>query len=148
MASVADGIMDLHAGRYERVIERLGPTARSHLYESRLPIGGTSYVIRWLVGNAWEHRSQPDSASVYYELALEVGRSPDVDFYARAVTLPYALQRLVVVNARLGRYEAAGKRWEELQRLVAQPDDEFRPLMTQARVELAHALGREGPGGR
>jgi tetratricopeptide (TPR) repeat protein len=148
MSAVAEGLIDSRAGRYERVVEQLGPTARSRLFESRLPVAGTAYVIRWLVGNAWERLGKPDSAAVYYELAQETGRSPDADFYARAVTLPFALQRLVVLNARMGRYEVAGKRWEEFQRLVTEPDDEFRPIVAQARLELANALTREGPARR
>jgi hypothetical protein len=145
MMGLAEGLVDSRAARHDRVVELLGPTARTRLFESRLPTAGTAYIFRWVVGNAWEKLGRPDSAVAYYELAQEPGREVEMDFYARAITLPYALQRLVVLNAQMGRIAEAEKRWKELQRLVTRPDDEFRPLMAQARAEITSARAREGP---
>ncbi|HVP39830.1 MAG TPA: protein kinase [Candidatus Saccharimonadales bacterium] len=141
-ALLAEGAIESRAHRLPRVIERLGPMARTRRLEGRVLPDDVAYASRWLVAGAWASLGRADSACFYYRLALERGRGDDV-LVSRTLTLPFALQRVVVLEARLGRPAEARRRWLELEALVTQPDAEFRPLLEEARSAALGVARRE-----
>jgi hypothetical protein len=137
--TLAQGLIDSRARRYQQVVERLGPAARTRMVEGRVLPGVMPYAYRWLVSKAWESLGRPDSAAVYCALALEPGRSVDDSFVGHPIALPFALQRLVLLETRLGRLDEARRHWQALDSLATKPDAEFRPLLAGARQALASA---------
>jgi len=57
----------------------------------------------------------------------------------RGIFYPFAQQRLVLIDARLGRIEAARRHWKLLQQTLTAPDPELRPMIDAARQALARA---------
>ncbi len=102
-------------------------------------------VLQWFVGRAFEAAGQPDSAAAYYALIV----SPIVETltaYAnelsRALLYSFARQRLVVLNARMGRLAVAREHWKILDETVTDPDPEFAALLEQARAALRRSEQR------
>jgi hypothetical protein len=147
---LAEGLIDLRAGRFQRVVDALDPPARTRAYEGRPPADITPYALRWVVSAAWAGLGRPDSAAALCALALHPAReaSPLTSdwFEAYPITLPFALQRMVMLETRLGRLEDARRHMQTLDSLATRPDAEFRPLLAEARqaLESAEAMGRGG----
>jgi hypothetical protein len=78
-----------------------------------------------------------DSAAVYCSLVLR--QYGDDYLAARTIARPFALRRLVMLEARLGRLDEARKHLDALAAMVTRPDAEFRPLLAQAGQALATA---------
>jgi hypothetical protein len=105
------------------------------MFEGRVVPEVTKHACLWLVSRAWEQLGRPDSAAAYCALALE--RSGNADYFvATSITLPFALQRLVLLEAQLGRADEARRHWNTLAALATRPDDEFRPLLQEARTAV------------
>jgi len=137
--TLAQGLIDSRAHRYQQVVEGLGPAARTRMFEGRVLPGVMPYAYRWLVSRAWESLGQPDSAVVYCALALEPSLGSDDLFVGHPIALPFVLQRLVLLETRLGRLDGARRHWQALDSLATKPDTEFRPLLAEARQALASA---------
>jgi hypothetical protein len=135
---LAEGFLDWRGRRYQPVIDRLGHLARSRMFEGRVLVDETSYPAQWLVSQSWERLGQPDSAIAYCEQPLAWGG--DAGFLvARTLTQPFALQRLVMLETRLGRLADAREHWQTLEAMATKPDAEFRPLLDDAHRALTSA---------
>ena len=73
--------------------------------------------------------------------------APSAEPTTRNVLIDTVYAAHVVLNSRMGKFAAAEQRWQQLQGLATQPEDELPSLMARARVELANARAREGPAG-
>ena len=136
---LAEALIDSRAHRYQRVVDVLGPRARTGMYEGRALPGVMPYAMRWIVSKAWEEMGRPDSAAAYCALTLERGWFEEESYVAHAIALPFALRRLVVLDARMGRLGEARKHWRALEAQATRPDAEFRLLRAEAEQLLLAA---------
>ncbi|MGH7552854.1 MAG: hypothetical protein ACREMQ_07470 [Longimicrobiales bacterium] len=93
--------------------------------------------MQWFVARAYEAAGRPDSAVAYYALivspAVETGTA-NANELSRAVVYSFALQRLVVLNARMGRVAEARKHWKIFSETFSDPDRAMMPLVEEARA--------------
>jgi len=92
---------------------------------------------RSLLADAYEHLGQPDSAA----LTLERVTSDPAPWetHLRGVLPPFAHRRLVLLYARMGRFEDARRHWQIFSETVRTPDPELRPMIEEARLALGSA---------
>ena len=125
-------------GRDHEVVKLLaGDGAATHCGEGVVPMW---MHARWLVAQAYERLGKPDSAAWYYQRVLDpVEAVRNEEILSRGVVFSFAHQRLVVLNARLGRIDDARRHWRILQATFTRPDPELVPLVEEARTALAKA---------
>jgi serine/threonine-protein kinase len=142
---LAHGALDFHERRYMNVVNRISGPARTALVNRLAIFGEGAQSARWLVAQAFELSGELDSAAVYYQLLSEHGSCLTNSWAARAIALPFALEKLVILNARLGRYDEADARLADLKSLLSKPDSSMRGLIPNAESAIAAARSREGP---
>ncbi len=128
------------ARRFGETVRILGPAARQGDDLGFVLIGTNRALKRWLVAEAYEKLGRPDSAAVYFELAMSPIGNLAATSHAR-IAYSYAHRRLVLLYARMGRPEEARRHWQIFSATFTRPDPEMLPLIEEARSALAVAEG-------
>ncbi len=123
-------------GRWKRVVDLLGEAANRGVEPGTIPDPAGRPALRWLVAEAYEHLQRPDSAARYYELAISPLGRLDQGLRSRGIIYSLALQRLVLLELKMGHFEAARRRWDLLVRTCTRPDEAMRPFLDEARAAL------------
>ena len=141
-----------HAARWDEVVKLIAQPAREGSDQGSQRIDPVSDRIgtvaeRWLVAQAYERLDQPDSAAAFYLRMLAPGQ------IASGLVHSYALQRLVMLDARMGRLGEAERHLANLERDFSRPDPDVRHLLDEARAAVMNArsiatLERPEPPGR
>ncbi|TMQ69741.1 MAG: hypothetical protein E6K81_14225 [Candidatus Eisenbacteria bacterium] len=93
-------------GRWDRTVEALADFSGSP--EKVRAIGNPPLVLgRWILADAWEHLSQPDSAAAVLELTLSQERLPWAYRITTRMVSPFLHRRLVLLYCHMGRLEDA-----------------------------------------
>ena len=130
---VLQGWVDTAAGRWEAVVQGLEPAMTGGpgpWITGRLP-------VRWLVANAYERAGRLEDAARAYDLVLSSQRLHHDVWTWRALAGPFALQRLAVIDAKLGRKPDAQEHAQALREAWTQPDAALQPLLEAVRAALA-----------
>jgi tetratricopeptide (TPR) repeat protein len=138
--AIVEGWLAARAGRWEEVIQHLGPAAMQSQYRGFALIESAP-LLRWLVAEAYDQLDRPDSAAAYFERAIAPPPEGGTNLTHTRTAFSYAHRRLVLLYARMGRLEEARRHWEIFSATFARPDPEMRPLIEEARAALASAEG-------
>ncbi|MEO5617859.1 MAG: protein kinase family protein [Candidatus Eisenbacteria bacterium] len=126
------------ARRFGETVRILGPSARQGDDLGFVLIGSNRVLKRWLVAEAYENLGRPDSAAVYFELAMSPIGKLAATTHAR-IAYSYAHRRLVLLDLRMGRVEEARRHWDLFSATFTRPDPEMLPLIEEARAALVSA---------
>jgi tetratricopeptide (TPR) repeat protein len=140
--------LDFRAGRYGDVEDRLRLLARTGTLRGRLAYGEIAQAARWLTAQAFERGGVWDSSLVYCNLALEPHAGGSNSWAARAISMPFFLHMVVVLEARQGQYAEAEHSLDQLRALLLKPDEAMRAMYADASGAVRGAQSREGPAGR
>ncbi len=131
-------------GRWEAVTQLAAPTASwvwPHNNRARLYYGG---IVQWVLGEAYEQLSRPDSAIVYFErLVAPTAGKYSGRMYTVGFTYSFAQRRLAKLYAELGDDQRAEEHWLTFLETFTDPDPEYEWMVEEARAELQNlAIGR------
>ncbi len=84
--------------QWKEVIRLLGPSAQGGEHDGSSPAQVASISVRWLIADAYERLGRPDSAAVYYELAIAPTRVPFSHLALRGLVYPFAQRRLARIH--------------------------------------------------
>jgi tetratricopeptide (TPR) repeat protein len=143
-AALIAGWLDWRRQRWSRVLEDLRETARGGLREGVPPVEGLRLPARWLMADAFEKLSQPDSAAVYLGLMLDPpGRHTRV-LSTRGLSEPFVRRRLVALNVALGRIGEARRQWDQLAETCTRPNPPLAAMLYDTRTALLSAEAMRG----
>ena len=91
--------------------------------------------MRWLV-EAYERLAMPDSAASVFESIVSPRGLPGQQLTIRGIPYSFAHQRLVILYARLGRFDDARRHWKIFSETFTTPDPELRHFIDEAREAL------------
>jgi hypothetical protein len=127
-------------GRWKETTETLALYKGSP--EQTLGILAPTLVLgRWILADAWEHLSRPDSAAAVLELTLSQDRIPWQYRLPMRMVSPFAHRRLVLLYCQMGRLEDAHRHWTALEEMMTKPDPILRASVDDARDALAATDG-------
>jgi tetratricopeptide (TPR) repeat protein len=93
---LARGLIDRRAGRWRAVLDSLGPVALHGEHDATLLDRISSYPVRWVVADAYDHVRR-DSAIAYLKLLLEPTRMAPGHLALRGLVYPFAQRRLALL---------------------------------------------------
>ena len=138
--AVLEAWIAARAGRWQDVLKDLGPAALQGEPKGYV-VFQSAPLTRWLVAEAYEQLGQPDSAAAYFERAIAPPPEGGTDFAHSRIASSFGHRRLAILNARMGRLQAAQRHWRAFSEAFAHPDPEMAPLVAEARAVLAGAEG-------
>ncbi len=132
-AEFLDAAIAARERRWQDVVRLIGPTALRGDDRGVTPSWGRIGPLaeRWLVADAYDRLGMADSAAVAFERVLALPES-----WGITGTTPYAHQRLVLLDARLGRGAEAEQHWQAFSAAFTNPDPELRHLLDEARAAM------------
>ncbi len=137
-----EGWIAARSSRWDEVVRLLGAMAGPQNRPGSFDMELVRTPMRWLVADAHEHLGQPDSAAAVLELMVK--ERYDEAAVERGICHPFALRRLVLLYARMGRAADARRHWDVFAATFTRPDPDMVPLMDEARSALASAEGMAG----
>jgi tetratricopeptide (TPR) repeat protein len=137
--AVLEARVALLGGRPEEAIRLMRPLAALRI-EPGYPMNGLGLNwTRWVLADAFERTSRPDSAAACLESALV---APSV--MSDAIQRPFMRHRLVGLYARMGRLPDAERHLAALEKDWDRPDPEVRRLLDQDRTLVRGTRGVAG----
>jgi serine/threonine-protein kinase len=122
-----------HGAEWREVIRLVGSSA----WRGEPGRGGGLNLRRWLAADAYERLGRSDSAAAYFELLTRATRSTYWEIYSNGLASSFAHRRLALLYTQLGRLADARRHWEVFLGAFTSPDPEFRPMVDDARQQLA-----------
>jgi len=129
----AEAMIAARAKNYRRVVDELGPAARAGEFDAALLDRPDSFLMRWIVANAYEQLGRLDSAATYYELVVQPKGVPPLHYSLRGICYGFAHLRLAQIDERRGDHAAALRELDTLLAAFQKPDSTTAPLLVDAR---------------
>jgi tetratricopeptide (TPR) repeat protein len=139
-ARLLDAMIAAQEGHWRRAVELVSRIAN----EGGGAFGATPPLARWLTATAYRQLGQRDSAIAYLEPLVFPRRMAWWNLQYSGFVHSFALQRLVVLNAELGRVEDARRYWVLLRDTFTDPDPEYAHLISDAKAALEVAERAKG----
>jgi tetratricopeptide (TPR) repeat protein len=135
--AVLEAWIATRTGRWPDALRIIGPAAMQG--EAPGNVFEAAPLVRWLAAEAYEHLDRPDSAAAYFERAIAPPPVGGSDLSMGRLAFSPGHCRLVLLYARMGRLEEAGRHWEILSESCTRPDPEMKLQIEEARAALANA---------
>jgi hypothetical protein len=127
-----EGWIAVHGRRWRDVVDRLGKSALTGELDPTILDRPDSFMLRWLVGNAYEHLGEPDSSIVYFKLILQPTRIPPGHMALRGLSYSFAHRRLADIATARGDTAQAAQHLSAFIAAFTDPDATTRPMVDAA----------------
>jgi hypothetical protein len=122
-------VLDARAGRWEAVVDSLGPAAVAGEHDPFSLDRVESMSMRWLVAHGWARLGRLDSATAVLERVVWPTGMPPGHYCLRGFFYPFALRQLAVWHLELGRAGQAREAWGRFASVFGAADPALRPLL-------------------
>ncbi len=96
-----------HGKRWNEISPLLAARAQRGEHDGSSPDQVASIAVRWLLADAYEQVGKPDSAVIYFALAVEPTRVPFSHLALRGLAYPFAQRRLALLYGKMGNASLA-----------------------------------------
>jgi hypothetical protein len=138
--ALAEALIAARGGRWRAVTERLGASARRGEQDPLIYDRPDSFLLRWVVANAYEKAGQPDSAAVFYELLLRPTSIPPGHYALRGLASGFAHQRLAALLEQRGARDEARAHLEQLLASFVRPQGSATRVVADAQRDRARLV--------